>query len=128
MSKKKSQVEKFKAGDRVRNLDKDSENFNKVGTVIGLVEEGDAYHIQYDDGNTGGAGIDSDYKLFKLGFLLRYMTISEEFETMEEVDKRIAYLVENKSSLKRESIFVYEVSKVHHVQVEVKITKKLKKA
>lgn len=131
MSKKKSQVENFKAGDRIRNIDIDSNNFNKIGTVFGLNEEGNGYLIQYDDGHTGNYGIDSDYKAFNVKFLLKYMLDVdpiEEFETMEEVDKRIADLVKNKRSLKRDSIFVYEVAKIHHVQVEVKITKKLKKA
>lgn len=57
-------------------------------------------------------------------FLLKYDLDEdpiEEFETMEQVTDRIDYLVKNESSLKRDSMIVYEIKSKKTVSVQTKI-------
>lgn len=57
-------------------------------------------------------------------FLLKYDLDEdpiEEFSTIDEVRERIDYLVKNESSLKRDSMIVYEIKSKKTVSVETKI-------
>lgn len=70
----------------------------------------------------------SNGKLPKANFLLKYDLDEdpiEEYETMKEVEERITWLVENKRSLRRDSIIIYEIKAKHEVTVATKISKKL---
>lgn len=66
-------------------------------------------------------------KVPKVNFLLKYDLDEgpiEEFETMDQVKERIDYLVKNESSLKKDSMVVYEVKRKKVVSVQTKITMK----
>lgn len=94
-----------------------------------------AYMIDLDGGSWGwtnemfkGKVDGKKIKAPKVNFLLKYDLDEdpiEEFETMKEVDERINWLVENESSLRKDSIVIYEVKAKHQVSIETKINKKL---
>jgi hypothetical protein len=130
----------FKVGDRVRIKQSAVSRFIGVeGTVTGVTDWG--VMAIWDDDNAEASM--SNYKLElvsskgkrgrprtkapKVNFLLKYDLDEdpiEEFETMDQVKERIDYLVKNESSLKKESMVVYEVKRKKVVSVETKITMK----
>lgn len=108
-----------------------SKNIGKHGYVTGVDDE----HINVDDSACYHANqLDLVTAKGKRGrprtkpkpvkFLLKYDLYEdpiEEFSTMDEVKERIDYLVKNESSLKRDSMIVYEIKSRKTVSVQTKI-------
>lgn len=132
----------FKVGDKVKiaRLYEDawdgvcqgySERIGETGIVTSIEGEhvrvdGDGcYHFRQLDpiGKQGKRGRPST-KPRPVKFLLKYdldVDPIEEFETMEQVKERIEYLVQHESSLKRDSILVYEIKSKKSVSVATKL-------
>jgi len=135
-SKKKKAV-KFKIGNRVQNIcvlpAEEQPNKGKFGIIKGIDSDGTVY-VTYEDGMRGSSLTpEEDYKIVgakAVNFILKYDLDEdpiEEFETIEEVEKRIDFLVEHVSSLKKDSMVIYEVAKKYKVNVKTLITKKVVK-
>jgi hypothetical protein len=135
----------FKIGDKVRILNRDlrcsAHSIGDIGTIVRIDDSDMPYEI-YIPGSSkthwsSAKGIELVTSKGKRGrpstkprpvkFLLKYDLDEdpiEEFETMEQVTDRIDYLVKNESSLKRDSMIVYEIKSKKVVSVETKIKMK----
>jgi hypothetical protein len=132
----------FKVGDRVKiarpyddSWDGDCQGFSRDIGKYGYVTEVEDEHINVD-GSTCYHANQLDLVPVKgkrgrprikpkpVKFLLKYDLDEdpiEEFSTMDEVRERIDYLVKNESSLKKDSMIVYEVKSRKTVSVQTKI-------
>ncbi|MDQ3816302.1 MAG: hypothetical protein M3362_01260 [Acidobacteriota bacterium] len=132
----------FKVGDRVRIKKSSVYAHQNSGNGVIIGESSDGWvTVKFDDGYDNSYIADRDLesvtgkgkrgrprtKAPKVNFLLKYDLDEdpiEEFETMDQVKERIDHLVKNESSLKKESMVVYEVKRKKVVSIQTKITMK----